>query len=72
MCVYVCVCVCVCLCLCLCVCVRVWQAADAGCPIGFAPEARDNFARTYTPGMPGFTIQTVPNGHNSGRLFVFR
>ena len=21
--------------------------------------------------MPGFTIQTVPNGHNSGRLFVF-
>ena len=47
-------------------------AAGAGCPIGFAPEARDNFARTYTPGMPGFTIQTVPNGHNSGRLFVFR
>ena len=21
--------------------------------------------------MPGFTIQTVPNGHNSGRLFIF-
>ena len=21
--------------------------------------------------MPGFTVQTVPNGHNSGRLFVF-
>jgi homoaconitase/3-isopropylmalate dehydratase large subunit len=21
--------------------------------------------------MPGFTLQTVPNGHNSGRLFIF-
>ena len=21
--------------------------------------------------MPDFTIQTVPNGHNSGRLFIF-
>jgi hypothetical protein len=46
-------------------------SSSSGCPIGFAPEARDNFFRSYTPGMPGFTLQTVPNGHNSGRLFIF-
>ena len=45
------------------------QEADDenGLPIGFRPEAR-NF--DYHPGR-AFTIQTVPNGHNSGKVFIF-
>lgn len=39
----------------------------AGMPLGFRPEAR---GFRYTRGH-AFTIQTVPNGHNSGKLFIF-
>jgi hypothetical protein len=46
--------------------------ASSGCPIGFGLEAEESFLKSYTNDTTGFTIQTMPHGHNSGRLFAFK
>jgi hypothetical protein len=39
---------------------------------GLGQEAMDNFEKSYTCKTIGFMIQTVGNGNNAGRLFIFR